>query len=201
MNIKSTIAQWRSFLLQGKQVIPEKSMVLGMSLRFRPPLKHPPAAQFEIQIRDSRIQMITRSNSFPSIKNLGRRFCQQIECKSRHSHLHEELYYSWVILRDCYICRDSRIKRRRQLMSKFCQFTVIFKYSKIPTWLRSFNYTDSNLRYNSSIRRKARVKKCKPFFVVFGRHKCSFHTKKRIATTSEPFLANRTTYTECRRVL
>ena len=75
MNIKSTIAQWRSFLLQGKQVTPEKSMVLGMSLRFRPPLKHPPAAQFEIQIRDSRIQMITRSNSF----------CQQIECKSRHT--------------------------------------------------------------------------------------------------------------------
>ena len=85
MNIKSTIAQWRSFLLQGKQVIPEKSMVLGMSLRFRPPLKHPPAAQFDIQIRDSRIQMITRSNSFPSITNLGRRFCQQIECKSRHT--------------------------------------------------------------------------------------------------------------------
>ena len=85
MNIKSTIAQWKSFLLQGKQVTPEKSVVLGMSLRFRPPLKHPPAAQFEIQIRDSRIQMITRSNSFPSITNLGRRFCQQIECKSRHT--------------------------------------------------------------------------------------------------------------------
>ena len=31
------------------------SMVLGMGLRFRPPLKHPPAAQFGIQIRDSRI--------------------------------------------------------------------------------------------------------------------------------------------------
>ena len=67
MNIEGTIAQWKSFLLQGEQVIPEKYMVLGMSLRFRPPLKHPPAAQFDIQIRDSRIQMITRSNSFPSI--------------------------------------------------------------------------------------------------------------------------------------
>ena len=71
MNIKSTIAQWRSFLLQGKQVTPQKSMVLGMNLRFRPPLKHPPATQFEIQIRDSRIQMTTRSNSFPSITNLA----------------------------------------------------------------------------------------------------------------------------------
>ena len=85
MNIEGTIARWKSFLLQGEQVIPEKYMVLGMSLRFRPPLKHPPAAQFDIQIRDSRIQMITRSNSFPSITSLGRRFFQQTECKLRHT--------------------------------------------------------------------------------------------------------------------
>ena len=44
MNIEGTIAQWKSFLLQEEEVIPEKYMVLGMSLRFRPPLKHPPAA-------------------------------------------------------------------------------------------------------------------------------------------------------------
>ena len=97
-----------SFSLRKRQ-----SMVLEMGLRFRPPLRHPPAAQFNIQIRDSRIQMLTRLNSFPSITSLGRRFCQQIGCKSRHSHLHDELYNSWVIFRDWYVCRDSRIKRQR----------------------------------------------------------------------------------------
>ena len=125
-----------------------QSMALGMGLRFRPPLKHPPGAQFDIQIRDSRIQMLTWLNSFPSITSLGRRFCQQIGCKSRYSHLHDELYYFWVILRHWYVCRDSRIKHRRQLMSKFCQFVVYSKNSKIPTWLRSLNDSSSNLRYS-----------------------------------------------------
>ena len=129
-----------------------QSRVLGMGRRFRHSLKDLLTAQFDLQIRDShgvRIQVITRSNSFPSITQLGRRFCQQIGCKSKHSHLHDELYYSLVILKDRYVCRVDGIKRRRQLMSKFCQSIVIFKYSKIPTWFRSLNYSGSNLRYSS----------------------------------------------------
>ena len=41
-----------------KKLRKHQSMVLGTDLRFSPPLKYPPAAQFNIQIIDNRIQMI-----------------------------------------------------------------------------------------------------------------------------------------------